>query len=196
VAIERTTRECAPLLKGCRSIYGKGSKGTSGTLSKNDSCNVSRTSLHRVTEEMRESYSDVDKLIANGKKIVVKAPLRMQKFKEQAPSLPLPPKPILTRWGTWLDAAHYYCTHYSVIENIFNKFDRDDSSSIRTVQDLFSSTMSRNLAYIKSNFSVISKSLTSLEAVGMQLCNALKIVKNTESELHKAQGEIAVKISA
>jgi hypothetical protein len=40
-----------------------------------------------------------------------------------------------------------------VIENIF-KFDRDDSSSIRTVQDLFSSTMSRNLAYIKSNFSV------------------------------------------
>ena len=143
---------------------------------------------------MRESYSDVDKLIANGKKIFVKAPLRLQKFKE-APSLPLPPKPILTRWGAWLDAADYYCTQYSVIENIFNKFDRDDSSSIRTVQD-FSSTMSRNVAYIKSNFSVISNSITRLEAVGMQLCNALKIVKEAESELHKAQGEVAVKISA
>jgi hypothetical protein len=115
---------------------------------------------------------------------------------QEAPSLPLPPKPILTRWGTWLDVADYYYTHYSVIENTFNKFDRDDLSSIRTVQDLFSSTMSRNLAYIKSNFSVISKSITSLEAVGKQLCNALQIVKNTESELHKARGEVAVKISA
>lgn len=152
--------------------------------------------LHRVAEEVRESYSDVDKLIANGKKIFVKAPLRLQKFKEEAPSLPLPPKPILTRWGTWLDAADYYCTHYSVIENIFNKFDRDDSSSIRTVQDLFSSTTSRNLAYIKSNFSVISKSIIRLEAVGMQLCNALEIVKKVESELHQAQGEVAVKICA
>jgi len=120
----------------------------------------------------------------------------LQKFKEEAPSLPLPPTPILTRWGTWLDAADNYYTHYSVIENIFNKSDRDDSSSIQIVQDLFSSTMSRNLAYIKSNFSVISKSITRLEAVGMQLCNALKIVKEAESELHKAQGEVAVKISA
>ena len=56
--------------------------------------------------------------------------------------------------------------------------------------------MSRNLAYIKSNFSVISKSITRLEAGGMQLYNALKIVKEAESEPHKAQGEVAVKISA
>jgi hypothetical protein len=41
--------------------------------------------------------SRVDKLIANGKKIVVKAPLRLQKLKEEATSLPLPHKPILTR---------------------------------------------------------------------------------------------------
>jgi len=55
--------------------------------------------------------------------------------------------------------------------------------------------MSRNLTSIKSNLSVISKSITRLETVGMQLCNALKIVKEAESELHKAQGEVAVKIS-
>ena len=55
--------------------------------------------------------------------------------------------------------------------------------------------MSRNVAYIKTNFSVISKSITRLEAVGMQMCNALKIVKEAESELHKAKGEVAMKIS-
>jgi hypothetical protein len=45
-------------------------------------------------------------------------------------------------------------------------------------------------------FSVISKSISRLEAVGMQHCNALQIVKKVESELHQAQGEVAVKISA
>ena len=76
--------------------------------------------LHRVAEEVRGSYPEVDKLIANGKKIFIKSPLRVQKFKEEAPTLPLPPQPTVTRWGTWLDAANYYCTNYSQIEKIFN----------------------------------------------------------------------------
>jgi len=56
--------------------------------------------LHRVAEEVRGSYPEVDKLIANGKKISTKSPLRVQKFKEEAPTLPFPPQPIVTRWGT------------------------------------------------------------------------------------------------
>jgi len=47
--------------------------------------------LHREVEEVRGSYPDVDKLISNGKKIFIKSPLRVQKFKEEAPTLPLPP---------------------------------------------------------------------------------------------------------
>jgi hypothetical protein len=43
---------------------------------------------------------------------------------------------------------------------------------------------------------VISKSITILESVGIQLCNALTIGKKAESELHKAKGEVAVKISS
>jgi hypothetical protein len=46
---------------------------------------------------------------------------------------------------------------------------------------MFSATMSRNLAYIKANFFGISKSITLLETVGIQLCDAINIVKQTES---------------
>jgi hypothetical protein len=67
--------------------------------------------LHSVTEDVRGRYPEVDQLIANGKKIFIKSPLRVQKFKDKAPTLPLPPQPIVTRWGTWLDAANYYCTN-------------------------------------------------------------------------------------
>jgi hypothetical protein len=91
----------------------------------------------------------------------------VQKFKEEAPTLPLPPPPIVTRCGTWFDAANYYCTNYSEIEKIFIKFDTKDSSSIKPVQELFSVTMSRNLTYIKANFCGISKSITRLETVGI-----------------------------
>ena len=138
--------------------------------------------LHRVAEEVCGSYPEVDKLIANGKNIFIKSSLWVQKFKEEAPTLPLPPQPIVTCWGAWLNAANYYCTNYSQIEKIFNKFDRKDSSSIKSVQELFSVTISRNLAYIKANFCGISKSITHLETMG--------------SELSWVQGKVANKVNA
>jgi hypothetical protein len=120
----------------------------------------------------------------------------MQKFKEEAPTLPLPPKLSVTRWATRLDATNYYCTNYSEIEKFFNKFDRKVSSSIKSVQELFSVTMSKKLAYTKSNICGISKSIASLEAVGVQLCDAINIVKQTESELSRVQSEVANKVNA
>jgi hypothetical protein len=65
--------------------------------------------LHRVAEEIRGNYADVDSFISTVKKIFLKAPLRVEKFKQEAPSLSLPPKAVLTRWRTWLDAAMCYC---------------------------------------------------------------------------------------
>jgi hypothetical protein len=47
--------------------------------------------LHRVAEEVRGNFPDVDRLISNRKKIFMKAPLQVQKFKKEAPLLPLLP---------------------------------------------------------------------------------------------------------
>jgi hypothetical protein len=56
--------------------------------------------------------------------------------------------------------------------------------------------MSRNLAYIKTYFCGISKSITRLETVGIQLCDAINIVKQRESELSRVQGKVANKVNA
>lgn len=45
---------------------------------------------------------DVDKLISNMKKFFIKAPLRTEAFK----SMPLPHKPLITRWRAWLVFAN------------------------------------------------------------------------------------------
>jgi hypothetical protein len=59
-------------------------------------------------------YPNVDKLVANGKKIFVKFPARIELFKKKAPETPLPPMPVITHWETWLDSIVYYA------ENIKN----------------------------------------------------------------------------
>jgi hypothetical protein len=53
--------------------------------------------LHRVAGMIRGTYPDVDKLISNAKKMFVKALLRVQKFKQDTPSMSLPPQPVLGR---------------------------------------------------------------------------------------------------
>ena len=64
--------------------------------------------LHRVCETIRLEYADIDALIASAKEIFVKVPDHVSRFHFFAPNVPLSPKPVLTRWGTWLSAALYY----------------------------------------------------------------------------------------
>jgi hypothetical protein len=130
-----------------------------------------------VAEEIRENYPDANKLISYINKMFVKAPLRVQKFKQDAPSLPLPQQPVLTHWGTWLQAAMYYCENYSTIEDTVRNFDSNEASAITIVNELFSSNLSGNLAYTKTNFGGISTTVSRLEAVGAEVHDALILVK-------------------
>lgn len=63
--------------------------------------------LHRIGETIRAKFIKVDKLIAEVKKIFLKAPSRVEKLKEMYPNLSIPPEPIITRWRTWLNAVKY-----------------------------------------------------------------------------------------
>jgi hypothetical protein len=51
-----------------------------------------------------------------------------------APTLTLPPEPILTRWGTWIKASLYYCEHFELTQSILNSFDENDAVSIKMAQ--------------------------------------------------------------
>jgi hypothetical protein len=147
--------------------------------------------LHRVAEEIRGNYPDVDSLISSVKKIFLKASLRVEKFKQEAPSLSGTPNPVLTRWETWLDAAMYYCENYSTIGKIVSELESNEASSVKFVKELFSSDLSGKLAYMKSKFLVVSKTIACLEAVGVEMNDALDIVKSTERAVEQARGSVA-----
>ncbi|CAH0552912.1 unnamed protein product [Brassicogethes aeneus] len=86
--------------------------------------------IHRVAETIRSLYPTVNTIISNEKKVFVKAPSRVAHFKEMEPDLQLPPQPILTRWGTWLNAACYYANNFEKIREILESLDEDDAASI------------------------------------------------------------------
>ncbi|KAJ4450619.1 hypothetical protein ANN_02047 [Periplaneta americana] len=70
-----------------------------------------------------------------------------------APGIPLPPQPVLTRWGTWLDAVNYYAEHYGKIMEVLE-----------------------DILFIDSNFKIVSKSIILLESSKLQLSEAHNIV--------------------
>jgi len=151
--------------------------------------------LHRVAEEIRKNFPKVDQLISNCKKIFLKAPSRVHIFKELAPNIPLPPQPVLTRWGTWLTAAFYYCENFGTIKNIITKLDKNDATSIEKVIDLIADPdLELNLVYIKSNFGSLPHSITRLESSKICLADAIKVVEEEKNKIQLAQNIVGREI--
>lgn len=44
--------------------------------------------------------------------------------------LNLPAGPIMTRWGTWLEAVQYYCDRIDKIKNVISNFDAQSTAAI------------------------------------------------------------------
>ncbi|KAL4085242.1 hypothetical protein QTP88_027101 [Uroleucon formosanum] len=143
--------------------------------------------LHRVAEEIRKHYPKVDQLISNIKKIFLKCPSRVQYFKEMAPNIPLPPQPVLTRWGTWLKAATYFCEHFEILKTIIMGLNKDDSTSVEKAQDLINDdNVKHNLIYINANFGTLADSITKLETSGLRLYDSIQIVQDILIKIESA----------
>jgi len=83
----------------------------------------------------------------------LKAPSGTRIFKNEAFDIPMPPQPILTRWGTWLDVTNCYCENYEIIKHIINKFDEKDVNSIQRTKEIFNNPhLKADLAFISSDY--------------------------------------------
>jgi len=120
--------------------------------------------LHRIAEEIRKHFPKVDNLIANGKNVFLKTSSRVLFFKTELPDIPLPPQPIITLWNSWFEATIYYFDHFQDFSRVVNMFDKNEAVSIQITQNLIQDpNLASNLAYIKSHFNFLSRSITLLE---------------------------------
>lgn len=59
------------------------------------------------------------------KKIFLKYSKRIAILKEKYPGLLNPPRPVTTRWSTWINAIKYYCTNFNELKSTIEKFQKD-----------------------------------------------------------------------
>ncbi|KRZ71320.1 hypothetical protein T10_8686 [Trichinella papuae] len=116
--------------------------------------------LHRISEHIRCLFPDVDRLISNVKKVFLKAPSRVQLFKEMAPEIPLPPQPVLTRWGTWLCAVFYYAANFTKIQEIIGCLEDEESAAVKIVHEIMQKESLRcDLVFIANCLKGISQTV-------------------------------------
>lgn len=140
--------------------------------------------LHRVAEKIRSEYPDVDTLIANVKNIFLKAPYRVKIFKEKCPNVPLPPQPVITRWGTWLQAADYYAKHFESIKNVLSFLRAADAISIRNAKNILEKeNLQRDLTFISENYSTIQIALLKLQKQNLSIIEAIEILDEVRTVL-------------
>ncbi|KAL4089734.1 hypothetical protein QTP88_024706 [Uroleucon formosanum] len=152
--------------------------------------------IHRVAEEIRGQFDEVDNLISNVKKIFRKAPSRILLFKTEAPGIKLPPEPIITRWGTWLDAAIYYCENFETNVRIIHLLDENDAVSIQKAKLCISQpNLQCNLAFSKSNFEVLTVAIKQLQTQYVPLTDSIKLIEDIESKLCNLHGPYGIAVS-
>lgn len=148
--------------------------------------------VNRVAEKIRDEFPLVNNLINNVNIFFVKAPLRVQRFKEKLPDIPLPPKPVITRWGTWLDAALYYANN---IKELILNFD-DSSSAIKESKLLLKEKeLPHQLTFIKANYAIGSTTLTQLQAAEVPLIESIEKIQKFQSLIKEVKGDIGTKVS-
>lgn len=144
--------------------------------------------INRVAEEIRNQFPLVNELISNVKKFFLKAPLRIQLYKESFPGLPLPPQPVITRWGTWLNAAIFYSKNYEKFKNLILEFS-DESNAIKEAKKSFKNCVIPNqLAFIASNFSVVAETILKLESKELLLTESVNLINKCHKELSAVKG--------
>lgn len=153
--------------------------------------------IHRVCEFIRGSFEDVDGLISNCKKIFLKCPARLNAFKEALPDTPLPPRPVITRWGTWLSAALYYARNFDDVKDLLETFDETQCSAIPKAKRLMASpTIQSHLACIEASFSTLPECIVRLETSHLSLAQQLDVIEKLKDGLANNGSEICDAVAA
>lgn len=155
--------------------------------------------LHRVAEKIRDIYKLTDRFIALMKVIFLKSPSRVAKFEELYPDLPLPPKPVIVRWGTWLTAASYYAENYQAVKTVVEALEDEDTKAITGVKKIFNKKegdLIMQLTSIQQSYMCIVAAIDRLQKNGMPLVESFKILNDVTDKLSTApDSEVTLKLA-
>jgi hypothetical protein len=136
--------------------------------------------LQCVAEEVRAKFYQANKLVS----VFLKAPHRVQSYKQHLPGAPLPTEPVPTRWGTWIETVDFLSEHFETMKSIVAKFPSDSAVSVRESQSAFSDPkVACSIAYIRSYFGWLPEGIKRLETRGLPQQESMDLMKNASEKL-------------
>lgn len=150
--------------------------------------------INLVAETVRTEYPLVNKLISNVKKIFLKAPLRVQLYKERMVGVCLPPEPVITRWGTWIKAAIFYAENFEAIKDLILDIEDNSQCVVQSKELLKNPLVPKQLVFIKVNFSFLPDVITSLEKKNLSLIESTNFIATVSDKCNNVPGDIGLKI--
>lgn len=148
--------------------------------------------LHRVAEEIRQNNNEFNNFIAQMKALLLKSPLRQNKFK-QATNLNLPPQAIVTRWASWLTVAIYYNANFEIIKKFletlfaFKHNSNKDSLPLQKLRKLMTNSSKFKLLtkqiYNIEKYRCLPVIITMLESADLKLKEQIAHLDNVLNEL-------------
>ena len=128
--------------------------------------------MHNCTWKIKSFYKEVDDLIAAVKASVVKNKTRAADFAVCGK----PTQPVVTRWGSWLDAANYYAEKLPQVREIVNSWNGEGV----IVQK----------AKSKVNEQKLTNQLTEISQCYNELSNLILKMENSTYTIQKAYEDI------
>lgn len=144
--------------------------------------------IHRICEQVRQMFPKVNRLLSCSRKILLKSPFRIQKYKEKM-QCALPPDVVVTRWGTWLQGAMFFANNFQNFKELVEELP-DDSQDMKKLKMLLTDTgdLSSDLAFINSFLSSLPAAITKLETRGLSLNAQIEVIEEVRKAIYSIPG--------
>lgn len=137
--------------------------------------------LHRVCEKIRSMNLLADSFISKMKKVLTNSPKRRRQFKEIC-RIALPKSPVITRWGTWLEAAFYYCENSDVICGFINRLEAKTDSIVELKELLYNSNLRIQISRLLK-FKILTQNIKEIQNQSLTVRNQMNIIEKLQKSL-------------
>jgi hypothetical protein len=144
--------------------------------------------LHRVAEKIYSKYLLAKQVVSNVREAIEKSPKRKVIFKEVNPTLPLPPAPVITRWGTFIKACRYYADYFAETKRALDRMNKKEAKCIDEAQKILGNKDAHlQCMEIDAYYGELATYITQLEKPNIPFVEAHEFVKQAKKMINDAE---------
>jgi DNA-binding CsgD family transcriptional regulator len=138
--------------------------------------------LHLLCETIREEYPKVNSLVSNMKSVLSYSKKRQDLYRLILEAEPMPPTPVITRWGTFLNTAIHHQRNFEKIKIFVSKIEAKGSDST-TLKALVKDPQLQTQLDSIAQFALVPRAITELESRSKSMEEQLTIHRSVRSAL-------------